>query len=163
MRTDIPVGLSCVIPSGVFRLTFVHVFALGLLKLVCVCIAVILFSICSSIATFCFAVWWKVGLYLYHIKGFAMFYQQTEANMHFGKLEVDHHFTNEVNLNKSKSNHEEKKVNCKHQVTSNRFSSLPVSVSSAEVVHSSETKNKNIVNICDILNRVVLGFSHCTK
>ncbi|XP_040423352.1 zinc finger B-box domain-containing protein 1 isoform X2 [Cygnus olor] len=39
----------------------------------------------------------------------------TEANMHFGKLEVVHHFTNEVNLNESKINHEEKKVNCKHQ------------------------------------------------
>ncbi|XP_027320368.3 zinc finger B-box domain-containing protein 1 isoform X2 [Anas platyrhynchos] len=60
----------------------------------------------------------------------------TEANMHFGKLEVVHHFTNEVNLNESKINHEEKKVNCKHQVTSNRFSSLPVSVSSAEELFS---------------------------
>ncbi|XP_032049340.1 zinc finger B-box domain-containing protein 1 [Aythya fuligula] len=60
----------------------------------------------------------------------------TEANMHFGKLKVVHHFTNEVNLNESKINHEEKKVNCKHQVTSNRFSSLPVSVSSAEELFS---------------------------
>ncbi|XP_050568545.1 zinc finger B-box domain-containing protein 1 [Cygnus atratus] len=60
----------------------------------------------------------------------------TEANMHFGKLEVVHHFTNEVNLNESKINHEEKKVNCKHQVTSNKFSSLPVSVSSAEELFS---------------------------
>ncbi|XP_035190941.1 zinc finger B-box domain-containing protein 1 isoform X2 [Oxyura jamaicensis] len=60
----------------------------------------------------------------------------TEANMHFGNLEVVHHFTNEGNLNESKINHEEKKVNCKHQVTSNKFSSLPVSVSSAEELFS---------------------------
>ncbi|XP_074448615.1 zinc finger B-box domain-containing protein 1 isoform X1 [Larus michahellis] len=38
----------------------------------------------------------------------------TEADIHVGKLEVNH-FMKEVNLNESKINHEEQKVNSKHQ------------------------------------------------
>ncbi|XP_054692092.1 zinc finger B-box domain-containing protein 1 isoform X1 [Grus americana] len=63
----------------------------------------------------------------------------TEANIHVGKLEVIDHFIKEVNLNESKINHEQKKVNSKHQVTSDKFSSLPASVGSAEEVSPEST------------------------
>ncbi|KAM6357174.1 zinc finger B-box domain-containing protein 1 [Alca torda] len=59
----------------------------------------------------------------------------TEADTHVGKLEVDH-FIKEVNLNESKINHAEQKVNSKHQVTSDKFSSLLASVGSAEELSS---------------------------
>lgn len=65
-----------------------------------------------------------------------MFHEQTEANTHVGKLEVVDPFIKEVNLNESKINHEWKKVNSKHQVTSDKFSSLLVLESSTEVVYS---------------------------
>ncbi|XP_069648900.1 zinc finger B-box domain-containing protein 1 isoform X3 [Haliaeetus albicilla] len=63
----------------------------------------------------------------------------TEANKHVGKLEVVDHFIKEVNLNESKINHEQKKVNSKHQVTSDKFSSLLVSEGSAEELSSEST------------------------
>ncbi|XP_042655841.1 zinc finger B-box domain-containing protein 1 isoform X4 [Tyto alba] len=56
----------------------------------------------------------------------------TEADIHVGKLKVIDRFFKEVNLNESKINHEQKKVNSKHQVTSDKFSSLLTSVGSAE-------------------------------
>ncbi|XP_050758556.1 zinc finger B-box domain-containing protein 1 isoform X2 [Gymnogyps californianus] len=64
---------------------------------------------------------------------------QTEADIHVGKLEVVDHFIKEVNLNESKINHEQKKVNSKHQVTSDKFSSLLASVGSAEELSSEST------------------------
>lgn len=65
-----------------------------------------------------------------------MLHEQTKANTHVGKLEAVDHFIKEVNLNESKINHEQKKVNSKHQVTSDKFSSLLASEGSAEVVYS---------------------------
>lgn len=65
-----------------------------------------------------------------------MFHEQTKANTHVGKLEVVDHFIKEINLNELKINHEQKKVNSKHQVTSDKFSSLLASEGSAEVVYS---------------------------
>ncbi|XP_075013540.1 zinc finger B-box domain-containing protein 1 isoform X1 [Calonectris borealis] len=72
---------------------------------------------------------------LYEIKSALL----TEADMHVGKLEVIDHFIKEVNLNESKINHEQKKVNSKHQVTSDKFSSLLASVGSAEELSSEST------------------------
>ncbi|XP_029884732.1 zinc finger B-box domain-containing protein 1 isoform X2 [Aquila chrysaetos chrysaetos] len=63
----------------------------------------------------------------------------TEANTHVGKLEAVDHFIKEVNLNEWKINHEQKKVNSKHQVTSDKFSSLLASVGSAEELSSEST------------------------
>ncbi|KAM9279618.1 zinc finger B-box domain-containing protein 1 [Morus bassanus] len=63
----------------------------------------------------------------------------TEADTHVGKLEVVDHFMKEVNLNESKINHEQKKVNSKHQVTSDKFSSCLASVGSAEELSSEST------------------------
>ncbi|XP_071608840.1 zinc finger B-box domain-containing protein 1 [Heliangelus exortis] len=56
----------------------------------------------------------------------------TGADTRAGKLEVIDHFMREVNLSESKMNHEQKKVNSKYQVTSDKFSSLPPSADSAE-------------------------------
>ncbi|XP_075273502.1 zinc finger B-box domain-containing protein 1 isoform X3 [Opisthocomus hoazin] len=55
-----------------------------------------------------------------------------EADIRAGKVEVVDHFIREVNVNESKINNEQKKVNRKHQVTSDTFSSLLASVGSAE-------------------------------
>ncbi|KAM6199093.1 zinc finger B-box domain-containing protein 1 isoform 1-T2 [Sarcoramphus papa] len=63
----------------------------------------------------------------------------TEADIHVGKLEVVDHFIKDVNLNESKINHEQKKVNSKHQVTSAKFSCLLASVGSAEELSSEST------------------------
>lgn len=65
-----------------------------------------------------------------------MFHQQAEADTCVGKLEAADDFIKEVNPNEPKVNHEQKKVNSKHQVTSDKFSSLPVSVGGAEVIYS---------------------------
>ncbi|KAM9615411.1 zinc finger B-box domain-containing protein 1 [Morphnus guianensis] len=62
-----------------------------------------------------------------------------EANTRVGKLEVVDHFIREVNLNELKINDEQKKVNSKHQVTSDKFSSLLASVGSAEELSSEST------------------------
>lgn len=70
-----------------------------------------------------------------------MFHEQTKANTRVGKLEVVDHFIKEINLNELKINHEQKKVNSKHQVTSDKFSSLLASEGSAEVVYSLGKKN----------------------
>ncbi|XP_072724365.1 zinc finger B-box domain-containing protein 1 [Ciconia boyciana] len=64
---------------------------------------------------------------------------QTEVDIHVGKLEVVNHFIKEVNLNDLKINHEQKKVNSKHQVTSDKSSSLLASVGSAEELSSEST------------------------
>ncbi|XP_076197528.1 zinc finger B-box domain-containing protein 1 isoform X2 [Aptenodytes patagonicus] len=63
----------------------------------------------------------------------------TEADMHVGKFEVVDHFIKEVNLNEMKINHEQKKVKSKHQVASDKFSSLLASVGSAEELCSGST------------------------
>ncbi|KAM4658729.1 LOW QUALITY PROTEIN: zinc finger B-box domain-containing protein 1 [Amazona ochrocephala] len=62
----------------------------------------------------------------------------TEADMHVGKLEVADHFVKGINLNELKIN-QEKTVNSKHQVTSDKFSSLLASVGSAEELSSAST------------------------
>ncbi|XP_076197529.1 zinc finger B-box domain-containing protein 1 isoform X3 [Aptenodytes patagonicus] len=59
--------------------------------------------------------------------------------MHVGKFEVVDHFIKEVNLNEMKINHEQKKVKSKHQVASDKFSSLLASVGSAEELCSGST------------------------
>ncbi|KAM6063961.1 zinc finger B-box domain-containing protein 1 isoform 1-T3 [Theristicus caerulescens] len=63
----------------------------------------------------------------------------TKADTHVGKLEVVDHFIREVNLTEWKINHEQKKVNSKHQVTSDKFSSLLASAGSAEERPSEST------------------------
>ncbi|KAK4819383.1 hypothetical protein QYF61_003654, partial [Mycteria americana] len=63
----------------------------------------------------------------------------TEVDIHVGKLEAVNHFIKEVNLNELKINHEQKKVNSKHQVTSDKSSSLLASVGSAEELSSEST------------------------
>ncbi|KAM6259619.1 zinc finger B-box domain-containing protein 1 isoform 2-T2 [Spheniscus humboldti] len=63
----------------------------------------------------------------------------TEADTHVGKSEVIDHFIKEVNLNELKINHEQKKVKSKHQVASDKFSSLLASVGSAEELCSGST------------------------
>ncbi|KAM9378603.1 zinc finger B-box domain-containing protein 1 [Phaethornis superciliosus] len=63
----------------------------------------------------------------------------TGADTHAGKLEVIDHFMREANLNESKMNHEQKKVNSKYQATSDKFSSLPPSADSAEELSSEPT------------------------
>ncbi|KAM6135244.1 LOW QUALITY PROTEIN: zinc finger B-box domain-containing protein 1-like [Pterocles gutturalis] len=62
----------------------------------------------------------------------------TEADAHV-ELEVVDHFIKKVNVNGLKLNHEQKKVNSKHQVTSDKFSSLLSSVGSAEELSSEST------------------------
>ncbi|XP_071668834.1 zinc finger B-box domain-containing protein 1 isoform X3 [Patagioenas fasciata] len=64
---------------------------------------------------------------------------QAEADTCVGKLEAADDFIEEVNLNEPKVNHEQKKVNSKHQVTSDKFSSLPVSGGGAEEQPSEST------------------------
>ncbi|XP_021136207.1 zinc finger B-box domain-containing protein 1 isoform X2 [Columba livia] len=64
---------------------------------------------------------------------------QAEADTCVGKLEAADDFIKEVNPNEPKVNHEQKKVNSKHQVTSDKFSSLPVSVGGAEEQPSETT------------------------
>uniref|UniRef100_A0A8C6J7S5 Uncharacterized protein n=1 Tax=Melopsittacus undulatus TaxID=13146 RepID=A0A8C6J7S5_MELUD len=63
----------------------------------------------------------------------------TEAGIHAGKLEVADHFIKGINLNELKINQEQKTVNSKHQVTSDKFSSLLASVGSAEELPSAST------------------------
>ncbi|XP_065530709.1 zinc finger B-box domain-containing protein 1 isoform X2 [Lathamus discolor] len=63
----------------------------------------------------------------------------TEADMHAGKSKVADHFIKGINLNESKINQERKTVNSKHQVTSDKFSSLLASVGSAEELSSAST------------------------
>ncbi|XP_074690709.1 zinc finger B-box domain-containing protein 1 [Strix aluco] len=71
---------------------------------------------------------------------------QIEADIRVGKLEVIDHFFKEVNLNESKINHEQKEVNSKHQVTSDKFSPLLTSVGSAEIEPSSESTCTGLEN-----------------
>jgi len=59
-------------------------------------------------------------------------------------VEVVDHFIREVNVNESKINNEQKKVNRKHQVTSDTFSSLLASVGSAEVMYILKKKKKKL-------------------
>lgn len=61
--------------------------------------------------------------------------------MHDGRLEVADHFVKGINLNELKINQEQKIVNSKHQVTSDKFSSLLASVGRAEIVYSFGGKN----------------------
>ncbi|KAM6326316.1 LOW QUALITY PROTEIN: zinc finger B-box domain-containing protein 1 [Podargus strigoides] len=63
----------------------------------------------------------------------------TEANMRVGKLGVVDNFVKKVNLNELKINHELKKVNSKHLVTSDKLSSLLLSAGSAEEPSSEPT------------------------
>ncbi|KAM6122297.1 LOW QUALITY PROTEIN: zinc finger B-box domain-containing protein 1 [Pterocles gutturalis] len=63
----------------------------------------------------------------------------TEADTHVGILEVVDLFIREVNMNGLQLNHEQKKVNSKHQVTSDKFSSPLSSVHSAEELSSEST------------------------
>ncbi|XP_010005230.1 PREDICTED: zinc finger B-box domain-containing protein 1 [Chaetura pelagica] len=63
----------------------------------------------------------------------------TEADTHVARLEAVDHFIKEVNLNKLKVSHEQKKVNSKHQVTTDKFSSRLLSVDSAEELPSEST------------------------
>ncbi|KAM9542728.1 zinc finger B-box domain-containing protein 1 isoform 2-T2 [Guaruba guarouba] len=63
----------------------------------------------------------------------------TEADTHVGKLEVADPFVKGINLNELKINQERKTVNSKHQVTSDKFSSLLASVGSAEELSSAST------------------------
>ncbi|XP_010117149.1 PREDICTED: zinc finger B-box domain-containing protein 1, partial [Chlamydotis macqueenii] len=65
--------------------------------------------------------------------------EQTEADRHVGKLETVDDLIKEVNLNGSKINHEQKKVNSKQQVTSDKFSSLLASAGSAKELSSAST------------------------
>ncbi|KAM6258121.1 zinc finger B-box domain-containing protein 1 [Porphyrio hochstetteri] len=62
-----------------------------------------------------------------------------EADMDVRKQKVSDRFIKEVNLNESKINHNQKRVNSKHQVTSDKFSSHPESVHSAEELSSELT------------------------
>ncbi|XP_030351425.1 zinc finger B-box domain-containing protein 1 isoform X9 [Strigops habroptila] len=63
----------------------------------------------------------------------------TEADTRVGKSEVVDHFVKGINLNELKIIQEQKTVNSKHQVTSDKFSSLLVSVGSAEELSSAST------------------------
>ncbi|XP_074768378.1 zinc finger B-box domain-containing protein 1 [Athene noctua] len=65
--------------------------------------------------------------------------QLREADIRVGKLEVIDHFVKEVNLKESKMNHEQKEVNSKHQVTSDKFSPVLTSVGSAGEPSSEST------------------------
>ncbi|XP_040535561.1 zinc finger B-box domain-containing protein 1 isoform X1 [Gallus gallus] len=60
----------------------------------------------------------------------------TEASTRAGKLQVVDHFGFNSSMNETEINHEEKKVNSKHGVTSNKLSSLPESAGTAEELSS---------------------------
>ncbi|XP_010157017.1 PREDICTED: zinc finger B-box domain-containing protein 1, partial [Eurypyga helias] len=63
----------------------------------------------------------------------------TEADAHVGKLEVVDHFSKKVHPKESKINQEQKKVNSKHQLPSDKFPSLLVSVGSAKELSAEST------------------------
>ncbi|XP_068810507.1 zinc finger B-box domain-containing protein 1 isoform X8 [Struthio camelus] len=67
----------------------------------------------------------------------------TEACIPVGKLEIAHRFIKEVNLDESKINLEQKKINNRHQLTSDKSSSLLTSVGSGESSESIWTGLEN--------------------